>query len=150
MRLLIPIPADALLAFFCKCFFAVAVKLFGYGLRRLALVALTVFAIPGAAFDTWILCLFYLAHTLTLNSLAASLFLILLTYAYSEIKSPPLSPVAKSAHWPDRKLMRKLPAVLSCLVGFFTTYSLPSTCPPGIQFGTRDFARPSNTRFKFR
>lgn len=46
-------------------------------------------------------------------------------------RSPPRSPVAKSAQAPEVVLILKEPGELSYRLGFFTTYSPPFLAPPG-------------------
>lgn len=45
--------------------------------------------------------------------------------------SPPLSPVAKSAHFPVLRFIEKEPGRSSARMGFLTTYSSPWRFPPG-------------------
>src|SRR5258708_27339107 len=65
--------------------------------------------------------------------LAASDWLTSYRQATRAIRSPPRSFVAKSAHCPVRRLILKLPMWRSTRFGFLTTYSTPTTRPPGIQ-----------------
>ena len=59
-------------------------------------------------------------------------------YAARLIGSPPLSPVAKSAHLPVRRLIENDPALRSSRTGFRATHSHPTSRPSGSQRATSD------------
>lgn len=61
-------------------------------------------------------------------------------YAARLTRSPPRSPVAKSAHEPVRRLILKLPGLASPRVGLSAIHSAPSRLPLGSQRETIDSA----------